>query len=55
MRITPNGNRSYAQVTLPTGLEFSGGKLFASAWSLGLTGSGAGEVVRIAPGAFAIP
>ena len=54
VRITPNGARSYAQVTLPTGLEFLGGELFASAWSvaifLGL--QDAGEVVEVPPGAF---
>ncbi len=57
VRITPNGARSYAQVTLPTGLEFSGGKLFASAWSVAIFFGqpGRGEVVRIAPGAFAVP
>ncbi len=55
VRITPGGARSYAQVTLPSGLEFSAGKLFASAWSLGFAGPGSGEVVQVAPGAFARP
>ena len=53
-RIAPNGTRSYAQVTMPTGLEFLNGKLFASAWSVAifLGIEDAGEVVHVPPGAF---
>jgi DNA-binding beta-propeller fold protein YncE len=50
IKIARNGARSTAQVPFPTGLEFSGGKLYASALSLV---PGAGEVVRVSPGAFA--
>jgi outer membrane protein assembly factor BamB len=55
VKITPRGARSYAQVTLPTGLEFNGGKLYASAWSVAAFVDlfGRGEVVRVSPGAFA--
>jgi hypothetical protein len=53
-RILPNGHRSTAQVTMPTGLEIKDGNLYASAWSvasfLGL--SGAGEIQRIGDRAF---
>lgn len=54
VRIGLDGARTYAQVTLPTGLEILDGKLFASAWSvaifLGL--QDAGEVVKVPRGAF---
>mgnify|MGYP002779608709 CR=1 FL=1 len=54
VRIAPNGARSYAQVTLPAGLEFLNGKLFASAWSVAffLGIEDAGEVVQVPSGAF---
>lgn len=32
--ITKHGARSYAQVTMPTGLEFLGDRLYASAWGV---------------------
>jgi hypothetical protein len=54
VKIGRDGDRSSADVTLPTGLEFQGGKLYASAWSvaafIGLFGRG--EVVRVSHGAF---
>ena len=54
VKITPRGARSYAQVTLPVGLEVSGGKLYAAAWTVaaffGIPKDG--EVVRVDPGAF---
>jgi hypothetical protein len=34
LRIAPNGVRTYAQVTMPTGLALHGGKLYASTWSI---------------------
>jgi outer membrane protein assembly factor BamB len=53
-RILPNGRRSTAQVTMPTGLEVENGDLYASAWSLaGFLGMPArGEVQRIGERAF---
>jgi hypothetical protein len=49
-----HGKITHAQVTMPTGLEYSGGHLYASSWStasfLGLPN--AGKLVRVKPGAF---
>ncbi|MGY1641704.1 ScyD/ScyE family protein [Geodermatophilus sp. SYSU D00703] len=47
--------RTYAQVTMPTGLLLEDGELYASAWSIaGFVGLPArGEVVRVADDAFA--
>jgi hypothetical protein len=50
VRINKNGDRSYAPVGLPQGLEFKNGKLYASALSLVPDG---GQVVRVGLGAFA--
>ena len=54
IRIDDDGDRSTAQVTMPTGLEIEDGELYASAWSvaafLGLTDRG--EVQRIDDDAF---
>jgi hypothetical protein len=54
-RIDRRGERTVAQVPMPTGLQTRGGVLFASAWSLadavGLPGD-AGEVVRVDRRAF---
>lgn len=54
VRIEPGGDRSTAQVTLPTGLLVEDGDLYASAWSIaGFLGqAGRGEVVRIGEDAF---
>ena len=49
VRIAPNGSRTFAQVPLPTGLEFLNGTLFASALSLA---GPVGEVVKVPAGAF---
>jgi hypothetical protein len=53
-RISPDGERATADVTMPTGLEIEGGELYASAWSvaafLGIPGRG--EIKRIGEGAF---
>ncbi|WP_346619212.1 ScyD/ScyE family protein [Blastococcus montanus] len=56
-RISPHGERATAQVAMPTGLEFTRGKLYASAWSIAgfvlPPGSPpAGEVQRITHRAF---
>ncbi|RZU32455.1 ScyD/ScyE family protein [Blastococcus saxobsidens] len=53
-RISPDGARATAEVTMPTGLEVESGDLYASAWSIaGFLGlSGRGEVQRIGPAAF---
>ncbi|MGY1884098.1 ScyD/ScyE family protein [Blastococcus sp. SYSU DS0753] len=53
-RISPSGERATAQVTMPTGLEWTHGHLYASAWSVaGFLGMpGAGEVQRTGSGAF---
>lgn len=54
VRVAPGGTRTYAQVTMPTGLMFHGNTLHASAWStasfLGI--QGAGQVVRVSESAF---
>jgi DNA-binding beta-propeller fold protein YncE len=55
VKITPNGQRSYAQVTLPAGLLFTDGKLYASAWSVAgllLGVQDAGQVVKVSRSAF---
>jgi hypothetical protein len=53
-RISPDGERATADVTMPTGLEIKECELYASAWSvasfLGLPSRG--EVQRIGEGAF---
>jgi outer membrane protein assembly factor BamB len=55
VRIDPDGTRTTAQVTMPTGLLLEGGDLYASTWSIaGLLGiPGRGEVVRIGDDVFA--
>jgi hypothetical protein len=54
VRIDRHDHRSYAQVTMPTGLEFHDGRLYASAWSVAafLGMPGAGEVVQVGSRAF---
>ena len=56
VKVAPNGTRTYAQVTMPTGLLWSGGKLYASAWSIiggpPFNVPDAGQVVTVAPSAF---
>jgi hypothetical protein len=55
VRVTEDDERTYAQVTLPTGLLLEDGDLYASAWSIaGLLGQpGRGELVRVGDDAFA--
>ena len=54
VRVAANGTRTYAAVTMPTGLLFDDGELFASAWSLAaFVGiQDAGQVVKVSPSAF---
>ena len=54
IRIAPDGTRTSLQVTMPTGLAWHGGRLYASAWSVaGFLGiPHAGQVVSISPDAF---
>ena len=54
VRIDADGTRTYAAVTMPTGLDFHKGILYASAWSTaGFLGiPDAGQVVAIRPEAF---
>jgi hypothetical protein len=55
VKVAPNGTRSYAQVTMPNGLLYSGGKLYATAWSVANQFFGspnAGQVVQVNDSAF---
>lgn len=54
VKVSPWGKRTYAQVTMPTGLVLSGKTLYSSAWSIaGFLGiEGAGQVVKVSPRAF---
>lgn len=54
VRVRPNGQRSYAQVTMPTGLLWHQGSLYSSAWSVAsfFDIPNAGQVVRVAGSAF---
>jgi hypothetical protein len=49
-----NGNVTHAQVTMPTGLEYFEGRLYASSWSIAsfLGIPHAGRLVQVRPGAF---
>ena len=50
VKIAPNGDRTYAQVTLPSGLLWTDGKLYAS--TNALAGPGAGQVVSVDQSSF---
>lgn len=54
VQITPYNGRRYASVTMPLGLDFDGGRLYASTWAIAsqLGIKGAGKVVRIDPRVF---
>ena len=54
VKVPRHGARSYAQVTMPTGLLITKGRLYASAWSIaGFLGlADRGEVVRVRSSAF---
>jgi len=49
-----HGRRTHAHVTMPTGLDFDHGRLYASAWSIAsfLGIKHAGQIVRVRPGSF---
>jgi hypothetical protein len=54
VRIEPNGRRTHAQVTMPTGLTWHDGALHSTAWSVAsfMGMPRAGQVVRVPAGAF---
>jgi len=54
IKVSPSGRRTYAQVTMPTGLVLAGRHLYSSAWSTaGFLGiEGAGQVVKVSDRAF---
>jgi hypothetical protein len=54
VRIDRQGLRTYAQVTLPSGVGIRNGTLYATAWALALdpTAPPAGQLVKVAPSAF---
>jgi hypothetical protein len=53
-RISPSGRRTTAQVTMPTGLEYRDGALYATSWSIAsfLGIQHAGQVVKVDRRAF---
>jgi DNA-binding beta-propeller fold protein YncE len=57
VRVDPNGDRTYAQVTMPSGLVVDNGDLYASAWSVAsmLMMPSAGQVVRVGASSFGPP
>jgi YVTN family beta-propeller protein len=57
VRVEPDGDRSYAQVTMPTGLLIDHGTLYASAWSVAgfFEMPARGEVVTVGGDAFGPP
>ena len=54
VRISPNGTKKTTSVTMPTGLEWHAGRLYASAWSVAsfLGIQDAGQVVTVKRSAF---
>lgn len=54
VRVSPNGQRTYAQVTMPTGLVWNAGTLYSSAWSIAsfFGAPGTGQVVAVSDRAF---
>ena len=55
VRISPDGDRSYAAVTMPTGLLFFKGTLYSTAWSVAglfLQIPDAGQIVAVGDSAF---
>lgn len=54
VKVTPDGKRSYASVTLPNGLLIADGKLYATTWSIvGFFGfAGEGQIVQVNDSAF---
>jgi outer membrane protein assembly factor BamB len=54
VKVAPDGKRTYAQVTMPSGLLFTGGKLYASTWAIASQGGiqHAGQIVSVDPSSF---
>ncbi|MCD9153027.1 ScyD/ScyE family protein [Aeromicrobium duanguangcaii] len=54
VKVSPRGQRTYAQITTPTGIVWTGGKLYSTAWSLGsfFGQFGTGQIVALSPRAF---
>ena len=54
VKIAPDGKKTYAQVTMPSGLLFTGGKLYASTWSIAgqFQIPDAGQIVSVDPASF---
>ncbi|WP_313407191.1 ScyD/ScyE family protein [Aeromicrobium sp.] len=54
VKVSPWGRRTYAQVTMPTGMVWTGGTLYSSAWSIAsfLGAPGTGQVVAVGSRAF---
>jgi hypothetical protein len=57
VRIDRHGDRTYSQVTMPSGLVLEDGDLYASAWSVGsfVMMPSAGQVVRVGEDSFGPP
>jgi DNA-binding beta-propeller fold protein YncE len=57
VRVDRHGHRTYSQVTMPNGLLFEDGRLWASGWSIAgqLGQQHAGQVVRIGSNTFGPP
>lgn len=54
VKVDRHGQRTYAAVTMPTGLDYEDGELYASAWSVAifLGIEGGGQIVQVHPRAF---
>lgn len=54
VKVSPSGKRTYAQVTMPTGLVWKAGTLYSSAWSIAsfFGAPGTGQVVAVSDRAF---
>lgn len=54
VKVAPDGKRTYAQVTMPSGLLFTGGKLYANTWAVAglLELDHPGEIVAVDQSSF---
>lgn len=54
VKVAKDGTRTYAQVTMPSGLLWTDGKLYASAWAVAAMGGipHAGQIVSVDPSSF---
>jgi hypothetical protein len=56
VKVAPDDKRTYAQVTMPTGLLYTDGTLYASAWSIAAflpdAKPGMGQIVSVDPSSF---